>query len=335
MDKKWLINIIIGVSISLVLVWLLLRQINLNLILTSIKSISISVLATAFMLYIVSNIFRAQRFRIISSKKYSLKYFFDVTSVLNMMNVLLPSRMGELSYLYLLKKSGTKVTEGIASLFLARIFDFIALSTIFLVTVLFITRNRLIQSIMLIIGLILLSFTILFITFIIYENKFIIIIKHIAKKLYLDKNNTAKIVFKKIFEVTQSLHAAKSKKAVLQIMLYTYLIWLSYYLISYLILRSAGFHISIITLSIGLTLSVLSSIIPISGIAGFGTYEAYWTIIFISLGVEKEAAITFGFVNHIINLLYVVVIGIISFFMLNSKYNYFQKNNQNIKSIKD
>jgi len=325
MNKKFGINIISGVIISIVLIWLLLRQVNINLLITSFKNIPIYILIIALVLYIISNIFRAQRFRIISNKKYSLRHFFDVTSVLNMMNVLLPSRMGEISYIYLLKKSGSRITESIAFLFLARLLDFLALSTIFLITVLFITRDTLINSIMWLVGLILFCVTILLALFIVYENKFVLVIKIIARKLYLDNFNIVKIIFRKSGEVSQSLHTIKSRKSMVESIFYTYLIWLCYYIISYLVLRSAGFHISIIIFSVGLTLSVLSSIIPISGIAGFGTYEAYWTIIFLSLGIEKEAAITFGFVNHIINLIYVVIIGILSFFVLNSKYGYFQK----------
>ena len=325
MNKKILINLLGALVLSVVLLWVLFNQVPLNDVLASLNRISFLVLATTFGLYVISNIFRALRFRLITNNSYSLRYFFDVASVLNMMNVLLPSRTGELSYIYLLKKSGSKVAESIASLVLARIFDFIALSSIFLFSVLFISREPLIQNIMWIVAIFMLALALILIIFIIYEQKFISLAKIIFHKLNLDKFNITKALFKKSGELLSSLKIIKSRKAVIHIMAYTYFIWLCYYLISYLVLSSVGFNSPVLVFTVGLTLSVLSSIIPISGIAGFGTYEAYWTIIFLSLGIQKEMAITFGFVNHIINLLYVVIIGLISFFILNKEYHYFSK----------
>jgi len=61
------------------------------------------------------------------------------------------------------------------------------------------------------------------------------------------------------------------------------------------------------------------SILPIQGIGGFGTLEGSWAISFMAMGVTKEAAISSGFVMHIISIIYLAILFIIGFTGLNKK----------------
>jgi len=63
-----------------------------------------------------------------------IRDLFKIVCVHNMMNNLLPARTGEVSYIYLINKVHERdISEGIATLVVARVFDFIVISGIFFV----------------------------------------------------------------------------------------------------------------------------------------------------------------------------------------------------------
>lgn len=71
-----------------------------------------------------------------------------------------------------------------------------------------------------------------------------------------------------------------------------------------------GFDLSYLSIIIGATFILLTTILPIQGIAGFGTTELIWTLVFVSLGLSKNAAIVSGFSYHILVILFFMILGI-------------------------
>ena len=51
-------------------------------------------------------------------------------------------------------------------------------------------------------------------------------------------------------------------------------------------------------------------IIPIQGIAGFGTQEGFWVFAFVPLGVSLDKAISSGFAFHIVMIMYFLILGV-------------------------
>ena len=124
---------IFAIIITILLLALLFTQIDLADVITTLKNINPIYLIVGFILYTCSYFLRALRFHFLLNKEVSFKDLFDITCVHNMMNNLLPARTGELSYIYLLKTGQNKTTgEGLATLIIARIFDFIIISNLFL-----------------------------------------------------------------------------------------------------------------------------------------------------------------------------------------------------------
>jgi uncharacterized membrane protein YbhN (UPF0104 family) len=60
---------------------------------------------------------------------------------------------------------------------------------------------------------------------------------------------------------------------------------------------------------LGVTGAELSATLPIHGIAGFGTYEAAWTLGFTHLGLDRETAILSGFATHLLSQIFEYAIG--------------------------
>ena len=62
-------------------------------------------------------------------------------------------------------------------------------------------------------------------------------------------------------------------------------------------------------LVVGTSLPIISTAIPIQGLASFGTFEAVWMLVFVSLGIEKTRAIASGLSFHLLTLVYVTLLG--------------------------
>jgi len=60
---------------------------------------------------------------------------------------------------------------------------------------------------------------------------------------------------------------------------------------------------------LGASLFGLTTLLPIQGLAGFGTSEASWALIFSVLGMGKELAVSSGFVYHIFLIVCYLLVG--------------------------
>lgn len=322
MDKNK--RLILGIIISIFLVGILLTQINVSDIITTISSISPVYLISGFILYGASYFFRALRFRILLSKKINIKDLFIIVSAHNLVNNILPARTGELSYIYLIKRKDISAGEGISSLIIARIFDFIAISFLFFISIFFIKElPGLVSTILFFVGALLIIVVLSLILLVHYGNKFINFIEKIIQKLNLGKFKIIKLLFKKMEEAIKHFGAIKSKKITIFTFLISLFIWLPLCSMAWVLLEGMGIHLDIPAVVIGMTFTFFSVLFPVQGIASFGTLEGAWVIAFISLGVEKEVAIASGFSFHIIHIIYFFIFGVIGVYLL----GYFSKRN--------
>ncbi len=301
---------IILITITAVLVAILLSQIKIRDIFTTISTIPPHWILIGFVLYIFSYFFRALRFNVLLARKVSVKDLFAIVSVHNMMNNILPARTGELSYVYLLKKKNIPTGEGIATLMIARLFDFIAISIFFFISVLFIKElPEVISTVLLIIAAFLVLLVLILISLAYHGDKFMGTIDKTAIKLNLNKINVINFLIKKGEETTENFGILRSKKTILFIFLFSVLIWCSLYPIVYVLLTEMGVDLSIWKVIVGSTFPVFVILLPIQSLGGFGTFEGAWTIAFMSLGVSKEIAIASGFGFHIIASVYFLILG--------------------------
>jgi uncharacterized protein (TIRG00374 family) len=211
-----------------------------------------------------------------------------------------------------LKKINNKTTgEGIATLVISRIFDFIAL--FFLLFIATILVKDIPANIMAVIWLIA-GFTLfLLITLILLLStgkKFVQLTQKTAEKLHMENNRGVDYLIRKEFETVESLDKIQMKKSMPSLLASSLLIWLVSYFLVYIIMAGLNFQISLLFVILGGTFIVLTSILPIQGIAGFGTTETVWTLVFVPLGLSINQAIISGFCFHIIMILYFSVLGI-------------------------
>ncbi|RLI87096.1 MAG: hypothetical protein DRO76_02845 [Candidatus Altiarchaeales archaeon] len=307
MKKK----IILPAVVTILLLAVLLSQIDIRDILLVISSISPIYVLLGFILYSISYLLRTLRFDILLDGKVGIKDLFSIVCIHNMSNNLFPARTGEFSYVYLLKKvEKIQTSEGIATLMLARIFDFISIFLLFFISTFMVKDLPLIVSNAILGVTLLLALVVLFlISSLYYGDKLVKIVKDFCSKLGLMKFHLMEFLLEKMGETVNGFNSIRSKNTILYSLIFSIFIWSSLYSMNYVLLKGMNMNIDLWIVILGSTFSIFTTILPIQSIGGFGTMEGAWAISFISLGIPKEMAIASGFGVHIVLFLYFLIWG--------------------------
>jgi len=120
-----LISPLLGLGVSGILVIYLARQIDYPHFIRLAKNVPLWFFCGLFALFVLLNVFRALRFRVLLDRKeLPLGVLFPITLCHNFFVRTLPLMVGEFSYIALLRRHlKIPVSEGIRSLFEARLFD--------------------------------------------------------------------------------------------------------------------------------------------------------------------------------------------------------------------
>lgn len=296
--------------VTIALVAILFSQIEVADVVDILTGIEPVYLVAGFGLYVLSYFFRTLRFYILLNKLVRMKDMFNIVCVHNMANSILPARVGEISYPYLIKKiHNVPAGEGAASLVVVRVFDFITISLIFIISAMFVRDlPEVISKAIWIIAGVTIFMVLILIGLANFGKSFMDVVTKIINIIGVGRNKMIKYLLQKTNETVQSFNMVNSKQ-VMWIFILSMLIWFCNYSMGYIIIKEMGIRIPIFDILIGFTFSVFASILPIRGIGGFGTSEGVWTIVFMSLGVPKQLAITSGFGYHILLTIYYLTIG--------------------------
>lgn len=127
---------LIGIAITLVCLGLAFYRVNLDELLGALASADYALVAPAVVLWLIGYVARTLRWRTIlaGASPGSLFELFGVLMVGFATNNLLPARLGELARAYLLRRrTGLRKTFVLASIFLERVFDGLALVAVIVV----------------------------------------------------------------------------------------------------------------------------------------------------------------------------------------------------------
>lgn len=303
---------IVTLLLTFLLLGILLSQIKIEELITTIKNINKTFLILGLFLYSCSYLFRGLRFHILLNKKISITDLFYVVCVHNMVNSILPARSGELSYIYILKKYYNLSTgEGLATLMVSRVLDFIIISFMFFVSSLFVNNLPEIfaKAIWLVVSFTALI-TILLLIFLYAGEIFLSFTNAIIVTFKLEKNNLVNFCSGKAKEVFDNFKNIRNNGKMLELCITTFIIWLTLYILNYALVKSLGINIGFFEVLLASTFVVLMSILPFQGLGGLGTIEVGWAIGFIGIGLTKELAINSGVVVHIIGIVYYLLLGL-------------------------
>ncbi|MFH1317248.1 MAG: lysylphosphatidylglycerol synthase transmembrane domain-containing protein [Candidatus Woesearchaeota archaeon] len=310
MNKKKIIkNVIFGV-IALGLIWLLLSQITFKSLFETLKNADIQLLFVGFVLYAITYLFRTLRFKALLNDRINANKLFKIVSMHALLNNLIPARLGELSFVYFTKRIGNvKSAQSISALIIGRVMDFTVSLIIFSIALLNIGEiPSIMSSILKIMSIfLLLMIMILFILIFTRYNIYKIVLR-LCELLKIGHYRIIGFFLIKIKEVIEEIKNIKSRKKIVQVIIYSILIWASFLTSFYFMILSLNIQINIWIIMIAFIFLMWASILPIHSFGGFGTSEGAWAIAMIALGIGKEQAIISGFSVHIIMYIFVLIL---------------------------
>lgn len=316
---KTVFTIFISIILAVLLIWWAMQGLDLDKTIESIKDANYIWVGISFLMGILAYWLRSQRWRLLLEPMgYSTKASHSFYSIcMNYFWNLVIPRSGELARsttLYALDK--TAVDKSFGSVITERVIDFICLLIIATLALIFNYDliPKLIDEVLLArseesengINLILWGTIVLFSVLLL-----IFIFRKKIKKLPIYPK-----IQNFLHGLRQGLKSIFELKERKLFILYTFLIWFFYYLMTYMIVFSLP-ETSHLSPAIGLYLLLVGGIgmvIPASG--GIGAYHAAMRLGFVALGLGSEIGLTFAFLVHTPHTLIALLLGLISIVLM-------------------
>ena len=302
------VKFIISAIISIILVYFLFTKINIKELYKVLTQVNPILLFESFLLYLILIVFRTIRFRILLKNSISFLELIPIICKHAFLKVLVPFKIGELSFVYLLKKKKHCVGKSLSSLIVARIFDFSIFIGVFILII--ILSNKFIGikffSELIPYAIIMFFGLIICLILVIFSPELII---KLLKKLN----------FNKLINLISPFKELKSKHLLTKTFIVSLIIYFISIFATYLLLLSTGFSLPLNIFIITITLSTLSGFLPINGVAGLGTVEAVIALTLSYFGYSTADSIILGFSIHILQIFFVILVGIIGWTFPNTK----------------
>ena len=304
--------------VTIVLIGILLSQIEISSVWSTLRSVNPIFLLIGFVLYVLVFVLRAIRMNIILEGKVSVRNLLQILFVHNLFNNLIPARVGELSYVYFLKeKENLPINYGLSSLMVARIFDLLGIAFLFIISFFlvgdlsqFITLCLMLVGVL--VGLIFLMLTLL----LVYNKRFLSFIETVASKTHLDRIKYTQLALEKGEETLENFKIIKSGYVIIVSFVISVMIWILASMMTHIFLMEMEIYLSIWKILIASGIMVITTILPIHSVGGFGTIESIWTATYVALGVSTHMAISSGFGIHLILVMYFLILGGIGLLMI-------------------
>ena len=304
--------LIMAATVTIVLLYLLLSHIEPYDIVTTLEGIDLVYLVAGFIIYIFCNVFRALRFHILLDKEIKIADLFDIVCIYNMVNNLAPLRAGELSYIYMLKKLHNKnAVIGVSTLIVSRLFDFVAIGSLFMVSAWMVSdRMEGFKSATILVSLFMIFCFLLLLTLFHGGEMFLDLLTRALIRMGFGKNKSAAYFTLKLRETVRAMEKMRNTRITILAIVSSFLIWITNFSVVYLVIKGMHFDIPMQIIVVGSTFTVLSTLLPVYGIAGLGTSQGLWTLVFLPLGIPLNQAIISAFGYYIVQMTYYLILGV-------------------------
>ncbi|MCX5848128.1 MAG: lysylphosphatidylglycerol synthase transmembrane domain-containing protein [Deltaproteobacteria bacterium] len=305
MNKK----VILGILISVILVYLSVRGINLQDVLSDLQKIQLSYVIFFILLVILMQCLRSYRWGVILQpmEKIDQLSLFSVTSVGFLAIASIPARIGELARPYLIsKRSSIKMSSALGTILIERILDSFTVLTIAVIVLLLTDLpSWMIKSSIIFFLLALAMFC--FILFLILRRetalKFInIILNKLPGKL-------AHKIDGLIHHFIDGFQIVTNIKLLLYLFFLSALIWLVDVLAIYVLLLSFGFTLPVMASFVLMIILIVGIAIP-AGPGYIGNWHFACVLALSLFGLAKPEALSFAVVYHFLSMVIVVILGV-------------------------
>ncbi len=317
--KRRGIPLIVGLVLSAGLVWYLLSQTERADFTMLKEGFSGGRMALGFLLYLLTYLLRALRWKVLLRRDpVPIRGLLGITAIHTMTNNIFPSRMGEVSYVYLLKRQyGVPVERSVATLLAARVYDFVVIVVLFLISLWFVTSGPEAGSgidprfMVLVVAALVVALLVL-----LWLGKLVQCVVLLMKdgpgfrrltrwhfySYLLEKGTNAAAYLCEAYDLRSRAAAGILSLSVWAVKFVGFMVLLGGILGQE---RREMLSLGYWKVVFGATLAEVTTILPFY--SPLGVYETAWAKSFVAVGMSKELAISTGFVFHILLILASVV----------------------------
>jgi len=308
MNKK----VILGILISVILVYLSVRGINLQDVFHDLKKIQLSYVIFFILLVILMQWLRSYRWGVILQPMEKIDQFslFSVTSVGFLAIASIPARIGELARPYLIsKRSSIKMSSALGTILVERVLDGFTVLAIAVIVLpladLPDLPSWMIQS-SIIFFLLALGMFCFIIFLILRRDAALKLINKILSKL---PGKFAHKIDELIHHFIDGFQIITNIKLLLYLLFLSALIWLLDVLAIYVLLEAFGFTLPVMASFVVMIILIVGIAIPTApGYIGNWHFACVLALSF--FGLAKAEALSFAVVYHFLSMVIVVVLGV-------------------------
>lgn len=272
-------------------------------------------LLAGFGWYLLTNVCRAYRFGGLLSLPGIVKPLGLVPDmiVLSFLNNLLPARTGELLFpLWLRRRRQTPIGQSLALLLITRLFDFLAVASLFLIFA-FLVRGYLTavaQQVILIAIAILLPTLLLLATLPWVGRRGLALFDWLLSRTGLADHRFSQRLRRLGERVVTAVAEVHQRGTYLKAFFWSLLSWLCTFAWFTSFLQAMALPTPYTFVVVGATFAVLANAIPFITVGGFGAHDAGWAFGFSLFGMDWETAVVSGFVVNVLTVLASIVFSI-------------------------
>jgi uncharacterized membrane protein YbhN (UPF0104 family) len=272
----------------------------------------------AFALHALLYVVRSWRFAVLLPAEHRppQRQLLPVCAAHTLATFVLPAKIGEATFLlYAGRVAGTPAAPALAALVVSRILD---MATVFLgLGVACVAMHHAgawpEHGWFLPAGLVLLSMSAGGFGLAARGDSLVAALRWTLFALRLSDTRFGRAVAARVDALGSALRAAGSPARLLAAGALSLLAWLAVFLFCAILARGLGIgeQIGLFEATFGSALAIITSLVPLSAFANFGTFEAGWTGGFGLFGVPADVAVATGVGLHLVQLVHVVALGLL------------------------
>lgn len=285
-----------------------------------LRRISASNLLAALFAYLALNVFRAIRFYILLDKGDTpLRILLPITFYHNGLVRVLPFKLGELSYIVLLRsRLNYSMEEGVSSLFGARILELLIIVLVFASGILFsegqfAQRDSLMFTIavIFIISAVGLYFAGELIRFSLG------IFQRILAVFVQRKIRWIAVIQSKLLELAGEFDRIRHPRLFVSALFVSCFTYTSSFMTNYILLRAVGVDVELPIMVAMISFGMFGAALPFPSVGGFGVVESVWVLALTQFAAYPgPEAIAIGFILHGFQIIAAVLYGLVGYLLI-------------------
>lgn len=318
---KYIIRLVVSVGAALLLLSAVFWFADLEDLSRRLAQADVVLLLWSLLAYSVTYLAKARRYDAAGARAAMWKLLCVVT-IHGALNRIMPLRMGELAYPWLIRRVGAAALgEGLVQLMMLRLLDLVTIVLLFSLALASVaaaggaglgaSTNAFVVAAV-VIGLVSL-------VALVRLGLFLRLGLRVARALLrlLGRRAPKKIV-DLIERGEEAVDAVTSMTGWQRLRLgfWSVVCWGSYFVLFYLILLALDVPMSFLETVLGSSAAIVGSTIPISGLGTFGALEGGWTAGFVAVGLDTTTAASSALVMSGLTLVYALILGAIGWLVL-------------------